>query len=331
MPDSLRFCQPLPEEDLAVSQQKINLIYVASIGRSGSTLLESILGAHSQIATCGEIHIWPHEILQKGVRPCICGKSVLKCPVWTEVLKQVNPLQQPLPQIHFFREQHHAGHTLRASQLKIFGKQPLSAQAAAKIQQYGQNNYAVFDAFLNVMRSHDSPQLNWVVDSSKDPYRLLWLARSGYFNVKVLHIVRNPPAFVYSMVKRLPKEIATVPHQRLYEAARQSVKWSIENALISKVAANHLDASSYQLVKYEALAAEPTATFQQICRFLGCDFEASAIANFREGSKHTIAGNPMRYEARGISLDEKWKTLLPGSLRKVAKTLTLVNRSDYGY
>ena len=313
------------------SQARINLIYVASIGRSGSTLLESILGAHSQVTTCGEIHIWPHEILQKGVRPCICGESVLTCPIWSEVHSQVDPLQQPHPQIHFFREQHHAGHTLRLARLREFGKQPLSAQTVAELQRYAQNNYAVFEAFLSVMRARYGPRLNWVVDSSKDPYRLLWLVRSNLFNIKVLHIVRSPPAFVYSMVKRLPKAEVDVPYSRFYEASRQSLKWSIENALISKVAKNHLDSSSYQLVKYEELASTPAKTFERICDFIGCDFEQGAIANFREGSKHTIAGNPMRYEARGISLDERWKTLLPNSLRKVSETLTLINKSDYGY
>jgi len=314
-----------------VSQAKVNLIYVASIGRSGSTLLESLLGAHSQIATCGEIHIWPHEILQKGVRPCICGESVLTCPIWSQVQQRANPLQQPSPQIHFFREQHHAGHTLRPKMLTAFSRQPVSAQVAEAIQQYGQNNYEVFQAFLSVMREQDDPTLNWVVDSSKDPYRLLWLVRSGLFNLKVLHIVRNPPAFVYSMVKRLPSGDSVKTSRRLYEASRQSVKWSIENALISTVARNHLDESSYQLVRYEDLASAPAATFQGLCRFIGCEFEEGAIANFREGSKHTIAGNPMRYEARGIALDEKWKTLLPSSLRRVSETLTLMNRSDYGY
>lgn len=314
-----------------MSQPKINLIYVASIGHSGSTLLESLLGAHSKIATCGEIHIWPHELSHGGVRPCICGKSVLECPVWSQVQKQVDPLQQPHPQIHFFREQHNAGHTLRPGRLADFAQKPMSSQVAEKIQQYGQNNYEVFRAFLSVMREQDNAGINWVVDSSKDSYRLLWLARSDLFNLKVLHIVRSPPAFAYSMVKKLPKVGSTAVYSQFYEVSRQSLKWSIENALISQLASNHLDASSYQLVRYEDLASSPTETFQRLCSFVGCDFEESAIANFRNGSKHTIAGNPMRYEAKGISLDEKWKTLLPTSLRRVSKTLTLMNRADYGY
>ena len=83
------------------NQSKINLIYVASIGHSGSTLLESMLGAHSQIATCGEIHILPHEIAERSVMPCSCGKSIVDCQFWSQIQQKVNPLQQNRPQVHF--------------------------------------------------------------------------------------------------------------------------------------------------------------------------------------------------------------------------------------
>lgn len=313
------------------NQEKVNLIYVASIGRSGSTLLESLLGAHSQIATCGEIHIWPHEILQKGVRPCVCGESVLTCPIWTAIQEKVDPLKQPHPQIHFFREEHHAGHTLRPKRLKEFRQNDFPKSALEEMQVYGQNNYEIFKTFLEVMRAHYGDQLNWIVDSSKDPYRLLWLAKSGLFNIKVLHIVRNPPAFVYSMLKKLPKDKIDQLHSQFYETSRQSLKWSIENYLISQIAKNHLKPSEYFLVKYEELASNPEETFMKICDMLGCEFEEQAILNFREGSKHTIAGNPMRYEDRGIALDERWKSLLPVPLRELSKTFTYMNRSHYGY
>ena len=312
-------------------QPKINLIYIGSIGHSGSTLLESMLGAHSKMTTSGEIHMWPHEILQGGVKPCICGESVLECPVWSEMRRRVDPLSQPEPQMHLFREQWDAGHTVRLDRLGDFGKGTLSPDIAKQVEVYGQNNYEVFSTFLDIMRERYSPELNWVIDASKDPYRLLWLVRSQRFNIKVLHVVKKPPSFAYSMVKRLPKEYANLVHRRLYETARQSLKWSIENHLITKTAQNHLDPGDYKLVNYEDLASDPMGTFEKICVMIGCEFEAEAVTNFRRGSQHTIAGNPMRYEGKGIVLDEKWKTKLPGYLRVTSEVLTAMNRSIYGY
>jgi hypothetical protein len=306
---------------------QINLIYVASIGRSGSTLLESMLGAHSQIATCGEIHIWPHEIVEGGVRPCSCGRSILTCSFWQAMQQQVDPLQQTEPRIHYFREKHNAGKTLRLARLRDFGQQPMSNQLAQQVQQFGQNNYQVFKAFQTLIQSDLDRNIDWLVDSSKDPYRLLWLIRSGLFKIKVLHVVKNPRAFIYSVTKNFQGRSLL----QLYVTAKQSVKWSIENYLISQIARQHLPVTDYYLVNYERLATQPVATFQEICQMIGCEFEPQAVTNFRQGSVHTIAGNPMRYETKDIVLDERWKTLLPSSSRTVTDLLTWINRSNYGY
>lgn len=311
--------------------KKINLIYIASIGHSGSTLLESILGAHSQMTTCGEIHMWPHEILQGGVKPCICGEEIVDCPVWSEMQQRVNPLEQPQPQMHLFREQWDAGHTVRLDRLKDFARGALPAEIQAQVAVYGQNNYEIFKTFRDIMRREYGEQIQWVVDASKDPYRLLWLVRSQLFNLKVLHVVKKPPSFAYSMVKRLPEEHANLVHKRLYETSRQSLKWSIENYLITQAANNHLPPEDYFVVNYEELANQPKQMLDRICAAVGCSFEPEAVDNFRSGSKHTIAGNPMRYEGRGIALDEKWKTKLPAYLKLTSEVLTSMNRSVYGY
>jgi hypothetical protein len=286
-----------------------------------------VLGAHSQIATSGELHLWPHEIAQGGVRPCSCGQSIVDCPFWIEMRRRTDPLQQPQPQIHCFRERHNAGKTLRIERLLEFSRKKISPEIAEKIEIYGQNNDAIFRAFLDLIQIKTGQNIHWIVDSSKDPYRLLWLVRSNLFNVKVLHMIKNPRAFIYSVTNNVQKKIL----MPLYRTAKQSVKWSIENYLISQIAQHHLMPSDYLLVNYEELAAHPIETLEGICQMIGCGFEAQAIQNFRQGSIHTIAGNPMRYEKRGIVLDERWKTSLSTSRRTVTESFTWMNRANYGY
>ncbi|MEM8488563.1 MAG: sulfotransferase [Bacteroidota bacterium] len=315
------------------SDSKINLVYIASIGRSGSTLLESMLGAHTQIQTMGELHIWPHEIEGGGIRPCGCGKYVDDCEFWSEVRRRVDPIKQPSPGLSFFREKHNAGRTLRMSRLSSFDpNKSISAKERKEIEIYGRNNYEIFSNFLDVMREQQGEAPEWIVDASKDPYRLLWLVHSGLFNIKVIHMVKNPKAFIYSVTKSLildEKEFNL--HKRLYYTARQSVAWNIQNVLFSRIAANVLDDKDYLLINYETLATDPEGTFAQVCDKIGCEYEANAVENFRLGSVHTIAGNPMRYEKRGIVLDEKWKTRLPQSSKTLASMLTGITKSRYGY
>jgi len=248
------------------------------------------------------------------------------------MLHRVDPMSQPHPQIHFFREKHNAGKTLRKERLREFAKGSIGEHAQRMIWQYSYNNYVLFSTFLALVEETVGRRPEWVVDASKDPYRLLWFIRSGLFNIKVFHLVKNPNGFAYSVTKEwLESKDPMRDVKRLYYTGRQSLAWVIQNHLFSQVAKNHLSPSDYLLIQYEQLASDPNGTFRQVCDVIGCPFEEKAIERFREGSQFAIAGNPMRYDTRGIFLDEKWKTRLPLSSRRVARIVTSINRTRFGY
>jgi hypothetical protein len=312
--------------------QSLNLIYVASIAFSGTTLFESILGAHSQIDTCGEIHVWPHELEQGGVKPTGSGQHVQESEFWREMRRRVDPLTQPSPAIHFFREFHHAGQTLRLEHLRDFAASPLSADTRAAVHQYGRNNYDVFHAFRETVAGRTGRRPTWVVDASKDPYRLLWLARSGLFNLKVFHLVKDPRSFAYSATRRSVEDDERLLFiKRNYFSARRSLAWVVQNALFTQVAEHHLGDGNYMLINYEELASSPKEVFEQACSMLGCDFEEKAVDNFRSGSPYAMAGNPMRQESRDIALDERWREQFPSLSRNIAWFVSSLNRTQYGY
>lgn len=314
----------------------IQLVYIASIGRSGSTLLESMLGAHSQLATMGEVHVWPHELRQGGVRPCGCGDDVPACSFWTAVKREVDPLAQIGPGLGFFREAHNHGHTLRLKRLPALGPAPTSSlRDRTQIRTYGENNAAIVEAFIKVTEAATGDRPSWIVDASKDPYRLAWLVRSGLFRIKVIHLVKDPRAFIYSVTKshirgenRRSRSSAYV---RLFDTARQGLAWTVQNALFARIGRHVCPAEDYLLIQYERLASDPYSTFELVCSHIGIPYEADAVNFFRAGSVHTIAGNPMRYERRGIELDQEWKTNLPESSRRVAAAMTRWTEKRYGY
>jgi hypothetical protein len=311
---------------------RINLLYVASIGRSGTTLFESMLGAHQALATCGELHLWPHELRMGGVRPCGSGLHVQDCPFWTEMRRRVDPLAQPAPALDHFREHHDGGRTLRLARLSDFRPGPLPPAVAEQVRTYGQNNYEIFSAFRELVEETTGRRPEWIVDASKDPYRLLWLLRSGLFNIKVVHMVKDPRGFAYSVTKNWVDASSLRDHaSRYYFTARQSLAWVVQNQLLDRIRTHHLAPENYQLLRYEALASAPHEHFRATCKFIGVDYVASAVTDFRSGSQFTIAGNPMRYEDRPIQLDEKWKSRLPRSSQLIARTITGLNRHRFGY
>ena len=314
------------------SPEPINLIYIASIGRSGSTLLESMLGAHSQIETTGEVQIWPHEIMQGGVLPVGSGLMINEDPFWIEMKKRLDPLKQASPQIHHFREKHYAGRTLRLDRLGDFKTDSLQPEVDAMMRQYARNNHELFTVFADVVEEQSGTRPTWLVDASKDVYRLLWLLKSGLFNIKVIQMVKSPRGFVYSVTKQyLDREIQNHNVKRLYYGARQSLAWTTQNELFRKVASSHVDDDDYMLLKYETLAAQPYDTFEKVCNLVGCEYESRAVDTFRDGSSYSMAGNPMRHKTGGIVLDERWKALLPDSSKRLAQLVTSRNRQHFGY
>jgi hypothetical protein len=310
----------------------INLIYIASIGRSGTTLFETMLGAHSRVETTGELHLWPHELLQGGVRPCGSGLYVDECPFWTEMRRRVAPLQQPRPQIHAFREAHDAGRTLRLNRLSDFADRPLPPSTARKVDTYGRNNAEIVRTFQDLVEERTGERPEWVVDASKDPYRLLWLARSGYFNLKVIHMVKHPCGFAYSVTDNwIHRDGLLSDLKRLYYTARQSGAWVTRNTLLRLVRRRHMDEDDHMLLRYEDLATHPDDVFRKACALIGIPYEEHAVDHWRKGSRFTIAGNPMRYEDRDIELDDRWKSQLPSSSRWIARSISSVTRDHYNY
>lgn len=315
-----------------MSDAPIDLIYIASIGRSGTTLFETMLGAHSQVETSGELHLWPHEILQGGVRPCGSGLYVDECPFWTEMRSRVEPLRQPDPQIHHFREAHDAGQTLRPRRLRDFAARPLPSSTARDVDTYGQNNADVFRTFRTLIEERTGHRPAWLVDASKDPYRLLWLLRSGHFNVKVFHMVKHPCSFAYSVTDNwIHKAGLFSDLKRLYYTARQTGAWVVRNQLFRLIRQNHVEEGDHMLIRYEDLATHPHEAFRRACHLIGIDYEEGAVENWRSGSRFTIAGNPMRYEDRDIELDERWKRELPESSRRIARLISSPTRRSYSY
>jgi hypothetical protein len=292
-----------------------HLVYVASIGRSGSTLLELLLGAHPDIATIGELHLWPHEIRDGGRRPCGCGRPLGDCAFWLEMRRRADPLAAPPPQLDHFREAHTHGRTLRPSRWRDFVR---AGPPTSAMRTYGGNTARVLEAFADLTEESTGHRPAWVVDASKDPYRLSWLVRSGAVDVTVLHVVRDPRGFVNSERKNVDRA-GGVGLIRL--AARKSGAWALQNALVRRTA-RLLPAGRYHEVTYERLAGDAIATLAGVWDVLGCESRPDVVETFRERSFHAVGGNPMRHRPGGISLDEAWRDELPAGARWVTRVLT---------
>lgn len=311
---------------------KPNVIYLAGTGRCGSTLLDMLLNTHPDVVTAGEIQIWPHELLLGGKQDCGCGKTIPDCPFWQEMLKAMNPLEQVSPQIHHFREAHNAGSNLRWPHIQYIRKGQVPAEVQTQAEVYGSNNQELFNTYTATWTKMYGQPPQWIVDASKDPYRLYWLAISGKINLKVLHIIRYPQSYTYSMTKGLVHgndagRLLKLP----FVVIRKALGWIINNRTIEMIGERFVGRENYCLVRYEDLAREPDRTMDELGAFIGLSAFPQASAAFRATEMHTISGNPMRLENKKVQLDEKWKKNLPGLYQQLVGWITAPYVRHFGY
>jgi len=65
------------------------VLYVMGAGRSGTTLLGRVIGAHDGYVNVGELRfLWQRGILE--ARSCGCGRPIPSCYLWSQVLDLVS-------------------------------------------------------------------------------------------------------------------------------------------------------------------------------------------------------------------------------------------------
>ena len=308
-----------------MQENKIKLIYIASNGRSGSTLLDLLMGAHSNVWTLGEFQILPWEI-KTPRQVCGCGKPVLECDFWAAIIQNHKDILLN-GTIHRFRHTHQFGRVIRWDEIPFFLVTHLKQSATREraIKDHGIQNAIVMRNVLEKAREHKGQQVSWLVDASKDHYRLMWLYQSGIFDIRVIHIVKEPRAFVYSMTKKDSGWL------QIRKSVRMAGRYIVENYLIDRVFAGTVRRHTHWCnIRYEDLARRPENTLQMLCEWLRLPPDPDICSKFR-GLQHGISGNDMRYKNTPIELDENWKQNLPILLQKVIYGMTFFSARKYGY
>lgn len=290
---------------------KIPLIYIAGTGRCGSTILYLLLSAHSQVFSLGEFQnlYWEYSLQRK----CACGEIIDRCSFWKDIIKEHKELLGE-KYVARFRTSNR-GKVIRWTLLSAILSGNKKKMNMAKIKDYGRRNWIVLNSVIKKSQQLSEKRILYLVDSSKDPYRLLWLQLSGYFNIKVIHLSKNPEAFVYSMIKKrkgLDYWLGTV---------RFAMRWAIENKLIQKVCSNFIDAQVIRIC-YRGLAERPEIVLDSLFKKLGLRSEPEVVNAFRLKDYHTVAGNKAKFEKTGIVLDNKWEKGLSCSQKILIKFLT---------
>ncbi|QDU67147.1 sulfotransferase family protein [Engelhardtia mirabilis] len=302
--------------------RRIPLVYVLSNGRSGSTLLDLLLGSHAEAWSVGELQVLPWE-LEEHRDPCGCGRFLDECDFWAPLTEGRAFERGPAP-LHHFRDAHGFGRVIRTDHVRdLLAGRPLGEHRGLATE-YAARTAELLERVLPQAEARRGGQVRWLIDASKDPYRLLWLAASDRFDLRVVHLTKDPRAFVHSMTR----DAGGLSPQRV---ARFTARWLIENALMRAVCERALPAGAVRRLRYEDLAGDPRATLAGLGEWLGLEGLEESLEDFRRTENHAVSGNQMRWGTANVRLDESWRERLPAAARSFVWTATAPLRRSFGY
>ena len=151
-----------------------------------------------------------------------------------------------------------------------------------------------------------------IVDSSKVPSHLFVLLNLKEVDLRVVHLVRDPRAVVYSWRKRKKKELADLSGKAYMDQrsiGQSLARWAIENQFTEWFGRR---AGRYTLLRYEDFVKDPFTQMSNALANIGFANYLPTPLKSRELSlnpTHSIGGNPIRFTSQKIRivLDEAWR------------------------
>jgi hypothetical protein len=283
----------------------MNGIYLIGAGRSGTTLLASILGNNKEVICLGELHqFWDYLLADSD---CSCGQPLSKCPTWS-VMYSYYHKNYSLEQLKEIQSTHSKweGHS------QFF---------SALLRQ--NNSYTnQWNEFYSLVRKYHPEKT--LLDSSKYVSRGLRLQRSKEMDMKYIYMVRDVRGVIYSFGKNVQTPKKPLP----------TIVYYVLINLITSFAVWKIGAKNTFRLRYEDLIANPSKELERLASFLELDL--SEQINKLEQEKtfqipHIVGGNRLKKESKiKLKPDIAWQNNLSFILKQMAYLLSfpfmLINR-----
>jgi hypothetical protein len=307
-----------------LSEDRVKVLYVVGLGRSGSTILSNSLGQIGGYFSAGELNfIWKHNVIEN--RLCGCGKPFRECPVWTRVMDEAFGGMDGVDAREMMRLQ--ASGT-RTRHIPLMLTERGRRRLAERLEKLLINYRRLYEAIGAVTDSRV------IVDSSKEPAHGYAMSLVPDVDFYVLHLIRDPRAAAYSWLKKKPQpDSEEIEHMVRFSPAKSSALWDSWNA--SAEALWRRTPEKYLRLRYEDFVADPRASLRRILGLVGVTAELP-LAGEREvrlGVSHTVSGNPNRFDTGAVELrpDYEWISNMSPRDRTLVTALTLPLLPHYGY
>jgi hypothetical protein len=306
---------------------KLQVLFIAGAGRSGSTILHNILGQLEGYCAVGEIrYIWERALIKN--RLCGCGVPWHECRFWQAVMEEEFGSIEAVDAGALFK----ATESFRTSHLPLT---LLPGQAKSRIAALADYRHTLERLYRAIQRVSGC---RVIVDLSKNPAYAYLLSTLPALDLSVVHCLRDPRAVAHSWGKPYMRfqpgddNPDPIPPRPPLRSSLHWLSWNVAADLFVKPRLSRV-----MTLKYESFVREPRETIAQIVEMTGGAADALPFADERtamlERPNHSIFGNPVRFR-RGlvpIKLDDAWRDRLSAWAKARVTAYTAPALLPYGY
>lgn len=301
---------------------KLNVVFIAGSGRSGSTLLDRLLGRSKETFSAGEIRsIWRRSVKENF--PCGCGEYFHGCEFWNAVMDKAFG---GMDQVQIDRILYLQSRVDRFRFVPFLTQTRRPSAFASELAEYDDVMKELYKAIGAVSGAQS------IVDSSKVSTHGLVLANSGEFDLKVLHLIRDSRAVAHSWTRAKKQRTARSDEDLMNQKAvsKSAYHWNMEN-MCAALLQGKADAS--RRIRYEDFATRPAATFDSIVKTADLDCPGLDEGDVSLSVNHTVLGNPIRFDTGKIEirLDDEWRSKMASADKRTVTMITWPLLLKYGY
>ena len=302
---------------------KVKVLYIAGNGRSGSTILDVILGQPKGFFPVGELRrIWDRGLIEN--RPCGCSVPFRECPTWTEIFQEAYGGMDAIDAKALVKYRERMTQTKHLPSMLIRNKR--TRNTGSELKEY----LGKLDKLYSSI--HRVTDCNVIVDSSKWPMYAYMLDLLPSIELYILHLIRDPRAVAFSWKRRKQyEENKLLPRQ---STLKSTFYWLAWNPAITYLW-NHPSAN-YMFLPYENFVLNPQEVVAKILSFIQEEKQALPFINKRTieiTRGHAVAGNIARLTDGPVTLkiDDEWKTNLAWTSKFLVSALAWPFLYKYGY
>jgi hypothetical protein len=306
----------------------VHVLYIAGMGRSGSTLLCRTLGSVEGFLGTGELM----RLICRGLDAgdlCGCGTPVRDCQLWSGVLTD---LSRRCPDLDLVRLETTRRRITEGWDFLRYLFMPAGFSSLERdLAEYREFLSALYRSIRSVTGA------DVIVDASKNLFFAKLLTETPGVRVSFVHLVRDSRGVANSWMRKTarPGTNGRKEYFRQLGPFLGPILWSSANLMAESLRKR---AARYMLVRYEDFIDAPSATVDRILREIRPAHPLPSVPHvngesIRLGLDHLIASNPNRSQRGEIELREDlaWRREMSAPSRLLITGLTLPLLRRYGY